>query len=47
MKNFDLEQAIKNWRKQLFSYEGIEPEFIDELEENLRDRIDDYLIEGI
>lgn len=47
MKPFDLETAIAQWRKSLRKQQGLEPGFIEELEANLRDRIEDYLDEGL
>lgn len=46
MEPFNLEKAIENWRKELWKQQGLEPGFIEEIESNLRDRIDDYLSEG-
>ncbi|MCE7995403.1 MAG: FtsX-like permease family protein [Roseivirga sp.] len=47
MKEFNLENAIVNWVKVLHKQQGLEPGFIEELESNLRDRIEDYLEEGL
>lgn len=40
--SFNLEDAIKNWRRDLSRQQGLEPGMIEELEANLRDRIDEY-----
>lgn len=47
MKAFDLEKAIGQWRKSLQKQQGLEPGFIEELEANLRDRMEDYLEDGL
>lgn len=47
MEAFNLEKAIAQWAKELNGQQGLEPGFIEELEANLRDRIDDYLYEGL
>ncbi len=44
---FDLEKAIQSWHRELRSHPGLEPGYIEELECSLRDRIDDYLIQGM
>lgn len=46
METFDLEQAIQEWKRELWKQQGLEPGFIEEIEGNLRDRIDDYLGDG-
>lgn len=46
MQDFDKESAIEEWRKQLKKQQGLEPGMIEELENNLRDRIDEFLIKG-
>jgi putative ABC transport system permease protein len=46
MEDFDKEQAIKEWRQQLKKQQGLEPGMIEELEHNLRDRIDEFVIKG-
>ncbi|HAA10372.1 MAG TPA: hypothetical protein DCE41_01240, partial [Cytophagales bacterium] len=43
---FSLEHAIGQWRRSLSKYQGLEPGLIEELEGSLRDRIDDYLVQG-
>lgn len=47
MGKFNLEEAIARWSKGLKKQQGLEPGFIEELENNLRDRVDDYLEEGL
>ena len=47
MQSFDLEAAIARWKKSLAAQQGLEPGFIEELEGNLRDRIEDFLDEGM
>jgi len=44
---FDLEKAIKEWRSKLKKHPGLEPGFIEELEEHLRDKIDRLIAEGL
>jgi putative ABC transport system permease protein len=44
---FSLEVAIQSWRKKLYKQQGLEPGFIEEIEGNLRDRIDDYIANGM
>ena len=39
--NFNLEQAIQEWRKRLHKHAGLEPGDLEELEIHLRDAIDD------
>lgn len=46
MNTFDLEKAIKEWRKQLTSHQRLEPGYIEELEIHLRDAIDDLVEKG-
>jgi len=46
MEEFNLEQAIKTWRKSLRKQPGLEPGYIEEIESNLRDRIEDYVEQG-
>lgn len=43
---FNLEEAIRGWKKTLRQQPGLEPGYIEEIESNLRDRIDDYCEEG-
>ena len=47
MAAFDLEEAIASWKRSLNKQQGLEPGFIEEIESNLRDRIDDMLEEGM
>lgn len=42
MTEFNLEQAIAQWKAGMRKQQGLEPGFIEELEGNLRDRIEDY-----
>jgi len=44
---FNIDQAIADWRKNLRKYRSFEPGFIDELQSNLEDRYDEYLIRGL
>lgn len=44
---FSLESEIKNWRAQLRKYKGFEDADIDELEDHLRNRIDEQLANGL
>ena len=46
MRVFDLEQAIRQWRQELVKQQGLEPGFIEEIESNLRDRLEDYRAAG-
>ncbi|MBO3698239.1 ABC transporter permease [Roseivirga sp. E12] len=46
MKNFDLQQHIRQWANQLRTEQGFEPGDIEELEANLWDRIDALMEEG-
>lgn len=43
MKNFNLEESIKDWKKSLLNHPGMEPGYVEEIEGNLRDRLDDYI----
>jgi putative ABC transport system permease protein len=43
---FELEKAIKNWRKQLEADASLEPGQIAEIESHLRDKIDDLTARG-
>lgn len=47
MIRFDLEKAITAWKSSLRKQQGLEPGFIEELEGNLRDRVEDHLEEGL
>lgn len=44
---FYLESALKEWRKELRMHPGIEPSYMDELESNLLDRMEDLRGEGL
>jgi len=44
---FNIDQAIVDWRKNLRKYRSFEPGFIDELQSNLEERYDEYLIKGL
>ncbi len=44
---FDLDKALKAWRKNLRKQQGIEPGYIEELEGNLLDRMEDYIDQGM
>jgi putative ABC transport system permease protein len=46
MSEFNIEKAIRSWRKTLRKQQGLEPGMIEELEINLRDRIDEFRIKG-
>ncbi len=46
MEPFNLEKAIEGRIKTLWKQQGLEPGFIEEIEANLRDRIDEYLEKG-
>jgi putative ABC transport system permease protein len=46
MKTFDLEKTIREWKKNLFKNPGLEEAHIIELEEGLRDEIEDLVSEG-
>ena len=43
---FNLEEAIRGWKKTLRKQPGLEPGYIEEIESHLLDRIDDYLNQG-
>ena len=43
---FELEKAIKKWKRSLARYESFEDGYIAELESHLRDNIDDLVDEG-
>ena len=43
---FDLENAIKKWRKDLYKIEAFEDGYVDELESHLRDEIDGLVESG-
>ena len=43
---FNIDQAIADWRQNIQKYRSFEPGFIDELQSNLEDRYDEYLIKG-
>lgn len=43
---FDLENAIKKWRKDLYKFEAFEDGYVDELESHLRDEIDRLVESG-
>ena len=43
---FELEKAIKNWRKNLFTNESLEDGYVEELESHLRDEIERLLDRG-
>ncbi len=47
MNNFDLEKAIKNWKKSLFKDPGLEESHVIELEEGLREEIEELTEEGM
>jgi len=44
--DFNLIQAVKEWRKDLEKHPGLEPGYIEELESHLRDKIDDITARG-
>lgn len=44
---FDLEKAILNWKRDLFKSPGLEEAHIVELEESLRDEIEDLIGQGL
>ncbi|MCB0490024.1 MAG: ABC transporter permease [Cyclobacteriaceae bacterium] len=44
---FDLEQALKAWRKRLNKYQGFEPGNAEELLSHTRDAIDDLIASGM
>jgi len=43
--SFSLEKEIKAWKDQLHQYHGLEPEYIDELEDHIRNSIEELLDE--
>ncbi len=43
---FELEEAIKNWRKRMEADPALEPGYVAELESHLRDKIDDLASRG-
>jgi len=43
---FDIEKALQGWRKQLQGKRGLEPGLAEELESNLYDRYEEFLIKG-
>lgn len=45
-QEFELEKAIKEWRKNLLKHPGIEPGYVEEMESHLRDKIHDLKISG-
>jgi hypothetical protein len=47
MTTFDLESAIREWKKRLFKTSGLEESHVVELEEGLRDEIEDLVGEGM
>lgn len=47
MKSFDLDQALKEWRKKLAKLEHLEPAHIEELESHLLDKMDAFISEGL
>ncbi len=47
MEIFDLEKAIRKWRKNLFKDQGLEEPLIIELEEGLREEIEELVDEGL
>jgi putative ABC transport system permease protein len=47
MEIFDLEKAIREWRKNLFKDPGLEEPHIIELEEGLREEIEELVNEGL
>ena len=47
MSEFNLEQSIQEWKSTLWKHQGLEPGHIEELESHLRDKIDDYLEQGL
>jgi putative ABC transport system permease protein len=44
---FDIEKALQAWRKQLQQSGRVEPGLAEELEANLHDRYEEYLIRGL
>jgi len=47
MGNFDLEKAIREWRKSLYKDPGLEENHIIELEEGLREEIEELVDAGV
>ncbi len=47
MADFDLEKAIREWRKSLFKDPGLEENLIIELEEGLREEIEELVDAGV
>ncbi|MEM6377243.1 MAG: FtsX-like permease family protein [Bacteroidota bacterium] len=45
--SFNLDQAVAAWRKKVLQAKAMEPGFLEELESNLLDRYDEYLIKGL
>ena len=45
--SFDIDKAVKQWRKELLAQEAMEPGYADEIIASLYDRYDDYLIQGM
>lgn len=43
---FNIDQALREWRQQLQRQQSVEPGMIEELESNLHDRYEEYLIKG-
>ncbi len=44
---FELENKIKEWKKSLHKNPSLEDSYIEELESHLRDKIEDYINNGI
>ncbi|MDR9416278.1 MAG: FtsX-like permease family protein [Gracilimonas sp.] len=47
MSEFDINEAIQEWRRELRKEQGLEPGYIEELECNLLDRYEEYVEEGL
>lgn len=45
--SFNIDQAIKIWRQKVQQSKAMEPGFLEELESNLLDRYEEYLIKGL
>ena len=45
--SFDIDKAVKQWRKELLAQEAMETGYADEIIASLYDRYDDYLIQGM
>ena len=45
--SFDIDKAVKQWRKELLAQEAMETGYAEEIIASLYDRYDDYLIQGI